>query len=225
MAVISLANPKGGAGKSTLSLVLATTLAAQGASVIVLDCDPNRPVLHWSQGESRTPLKVRGDVTEASIIAVIDECAQSYQFVFIDLEGTASRMVSRALSRSDLVIVPMQASAVDAAQAARAINLVQEEEAVLRRPISARILFTRTSPSIKTRNEQLIVEELNRVGVPMFRRHLHQRTAYQSLFTYRLTLEELDSAKVNGLPAAIENAYALTAEMVGLVQDLQENAA
>jgi len=31
MAVIAFANPKGGAGKSTTTLVLATTLASQGA--------------------------------------------------------------------------------------------------------------------------------------------------------------------------------------------------
>lgn len=41
MPVITVANPKGGAGKSTAALVLATSLAQQGASVIILDCDSN----------------------------------------------------------------------------------------------------------------------------------------------------------------------------------------
>ena len=44
MPVISIANPKGGAGKSTTALVLGTTLAAHDATVTLLDCDPNRPI-------------------------------------------------------------------------------------------------------------------------------------------------------------------------------------
>ena len=44
-------------------------------------------------------------------------------------------MVSRAIARSDLVLIPMQASAVDATQAARAVGLVREEEQVIGRSI------------------------------------------------------------------------------------------
>ena len=40
MPVISTANPKGGSGKSTSTLVIATTLAAKGASVCIIDADP-----------------------------------------------------------------------------------------------------------------------------------------------------------------------------------------
>lgn len=40
MPVISIANPKGGAGKSTTALVLGTTIAAHGATVTVIDADP-----------------------------------------------------------------------------------------------------------------------------------------------------------------------------------------
>lgn len=53
MPVITVANPKGGAGKSTTTLVLATTLAQQGASVVILDCDPNRPIEGWRRGASK----------------------------------------------------------------------------------------------------------------------------------------------------------------------------
>ena len=41
MAVISVANPKGGSGKTTLTLVLAAQFASQNASVAVIDADPN----------------------------------------------------------------------------------------------------------------------------------------------------------------------------------------
>jgi chromosome partitioning protein len=41
--------------------------------------------------------------------------------------------------------------------------------------------------------------------------HLNQRTAFQSMFTYRLALDELDPAVVNGIDGAINNANRLTA--------------
>jgi chromosome partitioning protein len=225
MPVISIANPKGGAGKSTTALVLGTTFASKGASVTIVDCDPNQPIKTWATGPSRNPVNVLSDVTESRIVPVIDAERAERQFVFVDLEGTASRMVSRAIARSDLVIIPMQASAVDAAQAARAVGLVREEEQVLGRSIPLRVLFTRTSPQIPTRNEKLIMDELKASGVPLFNTHLNQRTAFQSLFTYKVALEELDPNVVNGIEAAVSNAYRVAAEVIEAIKTLNQKVA
>lgn len=225
MPVISIANPKGGAGKSTTALVLGTTLAAHGATVTLLDCDPNRPIATWAKGGSSTTMRVMGDVGESGIVSAIDAERASQQFVLVDLEGTASRMVSRAIMRSDLVLIPMQASAVDAAQAARAVSLVQEEEQVVGRTIPFRVLFTRTSPAIPTRNEKMIIDELRGAGIPVLTSHLNERAAYKSMFTYGQTLAELDTSLVNGVPAALENAERLSGEIIELVSSLNRKAA
>jgi chromosome partitioning protein len=193
--------------------------------VSLIDCDPNRPILAWSKGGSKSPIKVLGDVTETQIVNVIDAERTSRQFVIVDLEGTASRMVSRAMTRSDLVLIPMQASAVDAAQAARAVGLVREEEQVMRREIPFRVLLTRTSPQIPTKNEKLIIDELRAAGVPMLKNHLNQRTAFQSMFTYKQSLDELDPSLVNGLDQAKANAYRLSEEVIELVRDPKRRAA
>ncbi|MCJ2108168.1 ParA family protein [Methylobacterium sp. E-041] len=225
MPVISVANPKGGAGKSTTALVLGTTLAAHCATVTMLDCDPNRPIASWARGGSATAMKVLGDVGESGIVSAIDAERAARQFVLVDLEGTASRMVSRAIMRSDLVLIPMQASAVDAAQAARAVSLVQEEEQVVGRTIPFRVLFTRTSPAIPTRNEKMIMDELRGAGIPVLTTHLNERAAYKSMFTYSRALSELDPALVNGLPAAQDNAERLSEEIIELVSSLNVKAA
>jgi chromosome partitioning protein len=82
--------------------VLGTTLAAAGATSTVIDCDPNQPIQTWATGASKTALKVLGGIKEQNIIDVIDEEASARQFVIVDLEGTASRMVSRAITRPTL---------------------------------------------------------------------------------------------------------------------------
>jgi chromosome partitioning protein len=225
MPVIAIANPKGGSGKSTTALVLGTTLAGQGGSVTLIDCDPNQPLKAWACGPSQSRAKVIGGVTESRIVPVIDAERAERQFVIVDLEGTASRMVSRAIARSDLVLIPMQASAVDAAQAARAVALVREEEQVLGRAIPLRIGLTRTSPQIPTRNEKLILAELRASGVPLLQTHLNQRTAFQAMFTYKLALDELDPDVVNGLEAALANAAQLAGEVVDLIRGISTRAA
>lgn len=225
MPIISVANPKGGAGKSTTALVIGSTLAVKGASVTLLDCDPNRPIAAWAKGATASKLRVLAEIDERTIISALDAEAAERQFVIVDLEGTASRLVSRALSRSDLVLIPMQASAVDAAQAARAVGLVQEEEQVVRRPIPYKVLFTRTSPAIPTRAEKAIIAEMGRNGIAVLRTHLNERAAFKAVFEHRKALHELDPALVNGLPAAIENAQKLAGEIVQVVRELMSKVA
>ena len=53
MPTIVMASPKGGAGKSTSALLLATELAAADSSVTLIDADPNRPLAKWgAQGNA-----------------------------------------------------------------------------------------------------------------------------------------------------------------------------
>jgi chromosome partitioning protein len=214
MATIVLANPKGGAGKSTTTLVLATTLAAQDASVTVLDCDPNRPIIKWqSRRSSPSQIEVM-EATESNIIKTIDEAGSRRQFVFVDLEGTASRLVSRAISRADLVLVPIQPSPLDSEEGGRALGLIAEEEEVLSRHIRSAVVLTRTNPAIKTRHEKAIVAGLARAGLSLLKTQLHHRQAYQAMFASGTTLDELDPADVNGIGAAQDNALALASELI-----------
>lgn len=226
MPVIVTANPKGGAGKSTVTLVLAQTLAHLGATVAIVDADPNRPIVEWRNGPSRLPLSVIGDVTEGSIIRVIREHRLSHQFVFVDLEGTASRLVSRAITQADLVLIPLQASGVDARQASRAVALIHEEEEALGdRTIPYRVLLTRTSPIIATRIEREIVSALIAAGLPLIENRLNERQAFKAIFVRRLALHELDEEAVNGLSEALANAQRLADELVDLLTVQAQEAA
>jgi chromosome partitioning protein len=225
MPVIVCANPKGGAGKSTTTLVVAQTLARMGASVTVIDADPNRPIVDWRSGKSTSTVSVIGDANESNVIKLIKEERAQRQFVFVDLEGTASRLVSRAITQADLVLIPLQASGVDARQASRAVSLIHEEEEALDgRKIPFRVLFTRTSPLIATKIEKEIIAALSTNELPVFKTRLHERQAYKALFVRRLALDELDPAQVSGLPEAIQNADDLAGEIVDLITGKKEAA-
>ena len=223
MPVISFANPKGGTGKSTSALILALELAHRGGKVALIDCDPNQTTAGWAAARQangdKTPFTAIPNPGEGDIIDVLDTLAAEYPFVIVDLEGTASLMMSRAMSRSDLTVIPMQASPVDAKQAARAVSLIRVEEKTLRRNIPMRILMTRNNPAIKTRDEKAILEQLEAAGVPMLDVPLHERAAFRALFSFNKTLRELTKAESAGLPRALENAEGFAYFVIKALKD------
>lgn len=223
MAVIAVINPKGGTGKSTTALVLATTLARHGASVTLFDCDPNRNIVAWKDGPSQCPITVTGHGDSTNIGRTLRGEGGRSQFVIADLEGTASLMVASAVLAADLTIIPMQGSAMDATQAHRAIALI-EDQAAASGPKPYRVLFTRTKPGFATRDERAIRETMASAGIPIMATDLAERAAYRSMFTYRQSLDELDPQAVNGLDKARENADAFASEIVEILRTARETA-
>ena len=224
MPTVALVTPKGGAGKSTTAVVLATQLARRGAAVTVIDADPNKPIADWAKLPNVPPnLTVVSAVSEDTIIEAIEAAAMQTPFVIVDLEGTASMTVAYAVSRADLVIVPTQGSQMDAKQATRAIKLITQQERAFNRKIPYSILFTRTSEAIRPRTLQHIKAEFLKHGVPAFGTHLHEREAFKAIFSFGGTLESLNAKQVANLQAAIQNARALTDEVVGLLRSFEED--
>ena len=218
MPVIAFANPKGGAGKSTAALLLATTLAAQGASVIVIDADPRSTIDHWRQGNSKSKVVVRADAREDTIAPIIKEAAAEYQFVIIDLQGTANLRVSRAISRADLVIMPIQEGPLETRGAAETVKYVLDIEQDYDRPIPYVFLMTRTSAAIPTRMKKKLYETLAERGLTILNTELVARQAYREMLAERLALDELDPKEVSGVVNAIKNAANFTAEVVDLLR-------
>jgi chromosome partitioning protein len=65
-------------------------------------------------------------------------------------EGVASQLVSRAISQADLVIVPMQPTALDAEIGSEALAFVKEEEEALSRTIKHAVVLKKTRAAVKS---------------------------------------------------------------------------
>lgn len=217
MPVIAIANPKGGTGKSTTTLILATTLASAGSSVHVIDCDSNRALRDWA-GNSRSSVGVSASVGEEAIIDEIDASASHHAFTLVDLEGTANAIVINTINVADYVIVPMQASALDSRHGARAIKMARNAERVSGRKIPASVVMTKTSAAVMSRDFRQITGEFRSRGVSVFGTQLVARAAYRAMFSYRLSLDELDPALVSGLDGAKANAHAFAREVIGWIR-------
>jgi len=220
MPVIAFANPKGGAGKTTAALLLASELTAKGARVIIIDADPERWISQWAAlpGKPDT-LEIVGDVTEDGIVDAIEAATARTQFVIIDLEGTASLMVANAIGMSDLVIIPTQGGSMDAKGAAKMIRLIHNQERMVRRPIPHGVLMTRTSAAFASRALKNVREQLKAAGIRMFGTSIVERAAFRDIFDYGGLLRDLPQAQVSNLEKACLNAEDFMTEVLKILKE------
>lgn len=215
MPVISFANPKGGAGKTTSALLLAGELASLGASVAIIDADPERWISQWGALPGKPPtVTVVSDVSEDTIVDLVEETAGEHQFVIIDLEGTASLMVAHAIGMSDLVVIPTQGASMDAKGASKTIKLIRNQARLAKREIPHAVLLTRVSAAVASRSLKNVREQLDAAGIDVFTSSIVERAAYRDLLDFGGLLANLDPKLVSNLEKAMQNAREFTEEVV-----------
>lgn len=222
MPVISFANPKGGAGKTTTALILATQLSESGASVTIIDADPERWISQWASLPGKPEnIDIVGGVTEDGIVEQIEEASGKSQFVIVDLEGTASLMVANAIGMSDLVLVPIQGSSMDARGGAKTIRLISNQAKLARRAIPHCVVLTRTGAAVRSRSLRNVQDQLTEGGIDVCETPIVERAAFRDLFDYGGTLSALDPTQVSNVEKAIENARQFAGEVIGKLKQGQ----
>lgn len=216
MAVVVLQNPKGGSGKTTAAVLLAGAVCRR-VPVAILDADANQPIVRWAEGRARNSIEVFGRIDEDNLLPQIEAARQRAGLVLVDMAGLASKMVLMACARADLVLVPVQGSHLDAAQAGRAILAVHQTEEVTQRRIPYRVVLTRTNPRIRARTLVHVQRAFQDANVPVLSTELHEREAFRAVFSFRATLDELPRDQVANLDKAIENAEQFAAEVISLL--------
>jgi chromosome partitioning protein len=216
MPTIVFASPKGGAGKSTSAVVLATELAHAGADVTLVDCDPNQSIILWAS-QAPLPPRIRcvssKGMTENDVIQALKDADGDGKIVIVDLEGVASRLMTRAIARADLVIIPMRATTLDATVGSRALELIKEEEETLGRAIRHAVVFTMTS-AIQSKEHRGIEASLIEQGVDVIQPSLAQRAGFSALFNFGGDLRTMPEGQGGNMDRAIENAQAFAQQIV-----------
>ena len=213
--VITLTTTKGGAGKTTAALVLASILVSEGGSVVLIDADPNQPLAQWA-GSAKLPdgLTVIGSVNEDNILETIEEQSAIKQFVIVDLEGSANLATSYAMSLSNLILIPIQASPLDASEAAKTLKLVDRQRRTLKGELRCMVFWQRANAAIETSSARDIRTQFEEAGIPLMKNRLVEREAFRAMFGFGTTLMQLQPAQVRTIAKAQENASAFVAEML-----------
>ena len=123
--IITVANEKGGVGKSTVAFHLAVALADTGHKVLAIDLDRRQQSLtraFTNRGGTAKRLGVRlplprnvvlQNQSGAGLCQELQRTAWDCDFVVIDAAGHDSPMARRAIALADLLVSPVNASFVD----------------------------------------------------------------------------------------------------------------
>ena len=111
--VITLATTKGGTGKTTLAVSLASYWNGKGIKVAALDADPNQNLQNWLAKGKLQDIPFKADADENYLIDAIDELAQESDVVVVDMAGVGNQALVYAIGISSLVIIPARTSEDD----------------------------------------------------------------------------------------------------------------
>lgn len=214
MPVITFANTKGGAGKTTAVLLLATELVQQGHKVTILDADPQCWISRWhklSAPDSR--LQVVSYVTVSTIERNIAENRDNTDYFIIDLPGARTSLLASAIGLSDHVLIPVQGCAMDAQGGANVLELLQylERRGGIKVPHS--VVLTRVNPMVTTRALVAVKGLLAQRNVDVLDTPIVERSAFRDIFESGHTLHTMDGANVSNLDKARDNVAAFAREM------------
>lgn len=222
MPVITMLSPKGGVGKTTTALILGTELAATGKRVVMIDADPNFPLARWaSKGGKPENIEVVQEIDEDEIIGTIDAARKRAEFVIVDLEGKASARATSALMMSNLALIPIQGSELDAHEAGRAFKVVRNAGTARQRPLPFAAVLTRTPASARlwTRDLKAVVARLEDAGIKVTATALAERGAFRGLFSMGGTLADMTEADVGSLDSARSNAAAFANDILSMLTE------
>jgi chromosome partitioning protein len=199
--VITVAQQKGGAGKTTLVAHLAVAWAGEGKKVAIVDIDPQASLSAWAeQRGARNGLDV-SRVTGWRTQAEVERKSRDHDIVLVDSPPHAETEAKIAVRAAALVIVPVQPSPMDVWATKPTLDLAKAER------VPALLVLNRVPP--RARLNEAMLEKVGELGVPVAATRVGNRVALATaLFEGRGITETAPSS------AAGEEIRALAAEIL-----------
>lgn len=179
MAIIALANLKGGVGKSTLAVNLAGAL---GKDTAVIDADPQATATAWGEAGLLPFSVTEAPLTGANVEAWIEQALEiDAAFVVVDLPPMLGDATAAALAICDLAVVPVSPSGADIRATNNAMELIRDARDA-RRDGLPRVLLVPSKVDRRTAAGAEIEAVLHDYGEPVGP-IVSQRVAHADAFT------------------------------------------
>jgi chromosome partitioning protein len=203
--VITVAQQKGGTGKTTLAANLAAALAAS-RRVALLDIDPQHSLTRWHQLRPKTAMKLTfSDVSGWRVTGELERLKGAHDVVFIDSPPQIDTDARLAIRGADLVLIPVQPSPPDIWAAEGTLKLAAAEKR------SAAMVLNRVPSSGKLR--ETVAAQLQRDGKPLLSATIGNRTGFAAAFAGGLAITETAPRSI-----AANELRALLAELLEMVE-------
>lgn len=163
MFTILIANPKGGAGKSTLTTNVAGMLASLRQRVVIMDLDKQQSATNWLQRRPSVLPKIM-TWAEDTDMAELREFAP--QWMVIDTHARLRRADrTYLLSRANVVLVPVNPSVFDIEATAKFLLKLHQDPNVQSGRVAIGLIGSRTDS--RTRIAQELSSFFDRSGLPV----------------------------------------------------------
>lgn len=182
--VITVAQQKGGAGKTMLAANLAAAYAPHRRTAM-LDIDPQHTLARWAtlrHAHPTVPVIPCSDVSGWRLGVELDRLMRSYDLVVIDSPPQIDNEARRAIRAARLVLVPVQPSAPDRWAAIGTLALAAAEKR------QAAIVLNRAPTSAGPRVKAL--GEAGAVGHTLIAASLGNRAGFAQAFAQGLGVVE-----------------------------------
>lgn len=208
--IVSFTGQKGGVGKTTLAVCLASEAIVRGKHALLVDLDDQRSASQW--GDAAVALKrpaphvvsmTAGMLTAGTLTAI----AGDHDPILLDCPGRHEDVTRAALLCSDVALLPCGPGSFDAWALAASIELITRAKA-LRPALKAFIVITRKKP--RSALSASARDELAACGLPVLKTEVYDRVAYPEAtgFGLGVTTYEPKSPAAEEIRALYDEVFA-----------------
>lgn len=209
--VLALVGHKGGSGKTTAAVSIATELCERGERVLLVDTDPQGSTSQWS---GLGAASARGLPTVVSMgpglqrRGQLPRLAEAFDHVLVDCPPRRSDLILAVLHVADLAVLPCGPSAPDIWALSDSVEVVREMQRT-RPELRGRVLLTRKV--VGTAIVQTARDAIAECGLPTLSVELGYRVAYQEAMGRGLGVCQIGSRST-----AAAEVRALVGELLAL---------
>jgi chromosome partitioning protein len=202
MPVLTIASSKGGPGKTTVAMLLASFLTQEGLQIVALDADPTQAFSRWAasayEGEAFVCI---AEADETRLAHLIDRHADTADLVIVDTAGFGNRAAAVAMTSADIIIIPTLSGEPDVTEAEKTWKLAEGLARAARRKIPTFVLLNKVRRTTLSRHA---LAEIERASIPRLDATLSDLVAYGELsYGTRLPTAGPAQAEVSALVAEL----------------------